>query len=241
MVRSESKEGKMTQPISESGLQVLPFYLVADESGSMGGPPIDSLNQALPELHAAVTTDPYLASIARFGIIGFSDDAELVFPLTDLANVTSFPVMHPKGTTSFGSAFRLLRTTIDADIADLRAQGITPHRPLVFFFSDGEPTDHNWESDLKALHDKTWKNYPNVVSFGLGQANPDIMQKVATVQAFIQNQNQYLDPAAAIKTMIAAVTQSVISSAGSIMAGQGPQVLIPQSVPGMISLSADPL
>ena len=37
------------------------------------------------------------------------------------------------------------------------------------------------------------------------------------------------------------VTQSIISSAGSIRSGQGPQVLIPQSVPGMIALSADPL
>jgi len=231
----------MTQQIPESALQVLPFYLVADESGSMGGAPIDSLNEALPELHAAVTTDPYLASIARFGIIGFSDDAEIIFPLTDLADVTSFPKMHPKGLTSFGSAFALLRATIDQDIADLRAQGVTPHRPLVFFFSDGEPTDHSWQDSLRDIHDKSWKNHPNVVAFGLGQANPTVMQKVATVQAFIQSDDGYLDPAAAIKTMIQAVTQSIISSAGSIRSGQGPQVLIPQSVPGMIALSADPL
>lgn len=231
----------MTQQVPESSLQVLPFYLVADESGSMGGPPIDSLNESLPELHAAVTTDPYLASIARFGIIGFSDDAEIIFPLTDLADVTSFPVMHPKGKTSFGSAFTLLRETIDQDISELRAQGVTPHRPLVFFFSDGEPTDHNWQDALKDIHDKSWKNHPNIVSFGLGKANPSVMQKVATIQAFIQSDVGYLDPAAAIKTMIQAVTQSIISSVGSIRSGQGPQVLIPQSVPGMIALSADPL
>lgn len=30
--------------------QILPFYLVCDESASMSGEPIDAINQALPEL-----------------------------------------------------------------------------------------------------------------------------------------------------------------------------------------------
>jgi len=225
----------------ESARKVLPFYLVADESGSMGGLPIDSLNDALPGLHAAVTKDPFLADIARFGIIGFSDDASVIFPLTDLANVTGFPKLYPKALTSFGSAFKLIRETIDKDIADLKAEGVLPHRPLVFFFSDGEPTDTGWEAELIALHDQSWKYYPNIVTFGLGEANPDVMIKIATVKAYIESGDGYQDPGVAIETMVEAVTKSVVSSASSIRDGQGPQVQLPQSIPGYMAVSAEPL
>jgi len=207
----------------------------------MGGEPIDSLNIALPGLHAAVTKDPFLADIARFGIIGFSDDASVIFPLTDLANVTGFPKLYPKSLTSFGSAFRLIRETIDKDIADLKAEGVLPHRPLVFFFSDGEPTDIGWQEALSELHDKDWKFYPNIVTFGLGEANPDVMRQIATSKAYIQNSDDYQAPGVAITTMVEAVTQSVISSASSIRDGQGPQVQLPQSVPGYTAVDADPL
>lgn len=231
----------MSQKIPESARKVLPFYLVADESGSMGGAPIDSLNIGLPGLHAAVTQSPYLADIARFGIIGFSDDASVIFPLTDLANVTGFPKLYPKSLTNFGGAFRLLRETIDKDIADLKAEGVLPHRPLVFFFSDGEPTDIGWEEELRELHDKAWKFHPNIVTFGLGDANPDVMKQIATVVAYIENSDGYQDPGVAITSMVEAVTNSVISSASSIRDGQGPQVLLPQSVPGYTAVDADPL
>lgn len=231
----------MSQKMDESARKVLPFYLVADESGSMGGAPIDSLNDALPGLHAAVTTDPFLADIARFGIIGFSDDASVIFPLTDLANVTGFPKLFPRALTNFGSAFKLIRETIDQDIANLKSEGVQPHRPLVFFFSDGEPTDMGWEKELQHLHDPSWNYHPNVVSFGLGDANPTVMKQIATIQAYIQNQDGYQDPGAAITSMVNAVTQSVVSSAASIRDGQGPQVLLPQSVPGYTAVSAEPL
>ena len=38
--------------------QVLPFYLVCDESYSMSGQPLDAINASLPEIHSEIGSNP---------------------------------------------------------------------------------------------------------------------------------------------------------------------------------------
>ncbi len=71
--------------------QVLPFYLVCDESYSMQGPPLDAINQELPLIYQEIASNPVVADRARLGIIGFSTTAEVLLPLADLNDVLSIP------------------------------------------------------------------------------------------------------------------------------------------------------
>ena len=124
---------------SISGEQVLPFYIVCDESASMssnGG--IDAINSALPELHEKIASNPLVNDKARIALIAFSDDAEVLLPLSAAADVEDMPGVMPKGATNYGSAFRLLKTQIATDIA-------TPvHRPT----QEGQPAVllHSWRA-----------------------------------------------------------------------------------------------
>src|SRR6478672_10450888 len=124
--------------------QVLPFYLVCDESGSMTGG-IDDMNEGLAKLHAEIANNPVVADKTRFAVIGFSDDAEVLLPLSDLADVDEIPGLTAKGGTSFGAAFTRLKQEIQKDVGQLKADGHSVLRPVVFFLSDGQATDKGWE------------------------------------------------------------------------------------------------
>ena len=67
--------------------QVLPFYLVCDESASMSGPPLDAINASLPEIHSEIGANPVVADKTRFCLIGFSDTAQVLLPLSDLSAI----------------------------------------------------------------------------------------------------------------------------------------------------------
>src|SRR3954464_12931570 len=66
---------------------VLPFYLLCDVSASMESD-IATLNSALFRIRDALAMEPVLSDKVRFGVIDFSDDARVVVPLGDFADVT---------------------------------------------------------------------------------------------------------------------------------------------------------
>lgn len=51
--------------------QILPFYLLCDESGSMAGGPVDAINESLRQLHLEIGGNSVVARKARFCLIGF--------------------------------------------------------------------------------------------------------------------------------------------------------------------------
>ena len=171
-----------------TGEQILPFYIVCDESGSMepiGG--IAAINQALPDLHAEIASNPLVADKCRIGLITFSDTAEELMSLTKLSDVVAMPGMQARGVTNYGSVFDLLKQVIVRDIANLKSQGFEVFRPAVFFITDGEPTDDPaWENSYRSLMDKaTFRQYPNIIAFGVHGANASVIGEVGSVGAFI--------------------------------------------------------
>jgi len=165
---------------SLSGKQVLPFYIVCDESASMslnGG--IDAINSALPELHEMIASNPLVNDKARIALVAFADDAEVLLPLSAAADVEDMPGVMPKGATNYGSAFRLLKTQIATDIATFTADGFRVLRPAVFFISDGEPTDLDWRTYHADLVDKNSNPHaPIIFAFGVGGASPGDMRDI---------------------------------------------------------------
>ena len=168
--------------------QILPLYIVCDESGSMepiGG--IEAINQALPQLHAEIAADPLVSDKCRIGLITFSDTAEELMSLTKLSDVVAMPGLQARGLTNYGPVFDLLKQVIVRDIANLKSQGFEVFRPAVFFITAGEPTDDpQWETAYRSLMDKsTFAAYPNIVAFGVHGANAVTIGKIGTVGAFI--------------------------------------------------------
>lgn len=169
---------------STVGQDLLLFYIVCDESGSMGeNGGIDQVNAALPDLHHAISQDPIVVDKSRLAIIAFSDDAQVLLPLSKAIDIEEMPGVQDSGATSYGAAFSLLDVTIRTDFEMLKREGYRVHRPCVFFISDGDPTD-DWRPAYDALMSREWR--PSIISFGVGDAgrDPSTLAQVATLRCF---------------------------------------------------------
>ncbi|SDT50321.1 vWA domain-containing protein [Actinoplanes derwentensis] len=221
--------------------QILPFYLVCDESGSMSGEPIDAINKALPELHYEIGGNPVVSDKTRFCLIGFSNKAEILLPLSDMSTVTSMPALKASGGTDYRKAFELLRQTINDDVNALKAQGHQVYRPAVFFLSDGHPNSNQWQETYQALNDQAWRPHPNILAFGFGQADQQTIQQVANTKAFMADGT--LGPAAALQEFAKSLIRSIVNSGTQSASNQseGASLVMPDHVPGFTTITADPV
>jgi len=219
------------------GQNILPFYLVCDESASMSGDAIDAMNTALPELHAEIGMNPVVSDKTQFAIIGFSDDAEVLLELSDLSQISQLPELRAKGRTNYAAAMRCLKSQIETDLDRLKSQGHQVFRPVVFFLTDGQPTS-DWEYEYNELTSPSFKYHPNIVSFGISQADPDVISAIATYRAFIQDDSS-ITPAAALQEFATALTKSIVKSGASVTKEGGLVLEAPYEVAGFTRLALD--
>ncbi|WP_327635296.1 VWA domain-containing protein [Kribbella sp. NBC_00482] len=216
------------------GQQVLPFYLVCDESGSMAGEPIKTINDALPKLHKEIGLNPVVSDKTQFSIIGFSDTAEVLLEMSDLSQVTGLPVLGPKGGTNFAAALQCVKEQIEQDVERLKRDGHKVYRPVVFFLTDGH-ANTDWKTEWQDLTADTFPYRPNIVAFGIGQADETTISAVATFKAFIVNRD--MSPAAALQEFAVALTKSIVQSGSHSSNDGGMTLQTPDNIPGFTSLT----
>jgi uncharacterized protein YegL len=164
---------------------VLPIYVVCDQSFSMMDH-IDALNDSLLELYRAVGADPVAAERIRVCLIGFSESPKILLPLCRLSENTRISGLSGRAATNFGATFIFLRETIATDVEHLRSQSHQVCRPIVVFLSDGQPTDPAaWPAAHARLTDPSWPARPEVIAFGLGDADPVTIGRIGTSRAFL--------------------------------------------------------
>jgi uncharacterized protein YegL len=203
--------------------QVLPIYFVGDESHSMRGAPIAAVNQGLIDLRDEVAKHPLIGKKVRFGIITFADTAESRLELSELSEDLILPTLSTRGRgTSYASAFEALRHTIPGDIALLKASGYQVHRPSVFFLSDGLPTEKEtkWKEQLAYMKDSGFRERPNILAFGVGDAEPKVIQQLASTPSYSFVMTDGVSTAGAIAEFAASMLNSMVSSAERLDRGE---------------------
>lgn len=220
----------------DDGAQVLPFYIVLDESGSMAGESIKAVNDALPDLWSAIAADPNVNDKTRVSILTFTDNATVLVPLTRMADLANMPGVTAKGATSYGAAFQLLKKTIETDMRDLKNTGFQTIRPVCFFISDGEPTDPAvWKSEHQKLTDPSFAYAPVIIAFGVAGATAATIKEVATPykgRAYGYLMDDGTSPGPVLKEIINSLTQSIVNSARN----EKPAIVLPTNVPGTVEL-----
>jgi uncharacterized protein YegL len=220
--------------------KLLPFYLVVDVSYSMQGGKLASANKIMPSVLDALASAPILSDKVRFAVIDFSDDARVRLPLCDLLDEkVTLPELALRGSTSYAAAFRLLRTELEANVKQLKADGFAVHRPVVFFLSDGIPTDtdEEWQSafaELTVYNKETGQGFPmfpNFVPCGVQDADPKMLQALIHPATGGKQMKMYLmdegqDPAKAIN-LIAEILISSMLASGTSMAAGGSGIILP--------------
>jgi uncharacterized protein YegL len=210
--------------------QLLPVYVLADESASMSDY-IDELNSGLASFYETVRSEPMIAAKIRLTVIGFSDDIAVRLALADLRRTEMLPQMHIRNTTNYNAAFADLITRIPDDVKTLKRDGYLVHRPAVFFLSDGLPNNNrrneNWVDTHQLLTDKARTvGAPNIVAFGVGEeVEPQIIVDVATSENFAFISASGTDVGAAISRFFVALTSSVVQS-GRSLSSASPELIV---------------
>jgi uncharacterized protein YegL len=234
--------------MDQAGAKLLPFYLVIDVSWSMSQDrKLDSANGIMPAIVDALAQNPILSDKVRFGLIDFSDDAQVRLPLCDLlAPNLTLPALSIRGGTNYSEAFRTLRREIEANVAQLKADQYVVHRPAVWFISDGEPTDNEQEWRAAFAELTTSKTYPNFIPCGVDKAVKNVMGSLIHPSSGPKKMAMYMmdpgfDPAKAITGMAEILISSMISSGYSLAGGNTGTILPPQNQlpPGITQYDPD--
>ncbi|MCN9241984.1 hypothetical protein NGF19_14485 [Streptomyces sp. RY43-2] len=206
--------------------QLLPVYVLADESGSMAEY-VGDLNEGMKSLHVALLGEPMAAAKVRFSVLGFAHGVTERLILADLRSEADLPRLSAGGGTNYDAAFGALLKRIPQDVRTLKSQGYRVHRPAVFFLSDGQPTcGEEWRETHRRLTDRSVTGAaPNVIAFGMGSARAETILSVATQSefAFVSLPGAQLGDS--IAKFFTALTKSVVESGNAMASGQ-PELVV---------------
>ncbi|MET9079189.1 hypothetical protein [Streptomyces sp. NPDC004232] len=192
---------------------LLPAYVLADESGSMA-PYVQELSDGLVSLCEGLRAEPMIAAKLRLNVLGFSDDVQVRLTGADMRTETNLPQVVIRGLTNYQAVFDDLLGRIPTDVQWLRGEGYKVHRPVVFFLSDGQPTDGGtWRKPHATLTDKAQTpTSPNIIACGIGDAQAGTMLEVATRPEFAFVAKAGTDIGRAISEFFHALTASLVAS-----------------------------
>ncbi len=150
------------------------IVLILDVSGSMGGPKIQTVNQALVKFGQIIKEDSVTALRADVAVIEFNHEARVV---QDFTNGTDFepPGLSVDGGTNYSKAVNLALDITEARKQSYRDGGIAYYRSLAYFLSDGYP-EHDSPADLEqaAARLKAAEDDRGIAFFCFGIGSPDL-------------------------------------------------------------------
>jgi uncharacterized protein YegL len=216
-------------PRINEGRITLPVYLVIDTSASLVDD-IDSINEAVASLFRSLTADPWMTDIARLSLIAFSDSAQTILPLSDVSEISQPPTLVAGGTTNYSAAFALARQVIPEDVAALKREGFRVYRPVMFFVTDGSPSDRSWQAALEELRSPEFRQRPTTIAIGFGSADPAIIRDIGAGKGGAFMISDAVSIRDAIHSMWSGMTSMLTATVMSSSSGPGQvaQVPVPQ-------------
>lgn len=153
-----------------------PCVLLLDTSGSMGGRPIEELNNGIQTLKNELLQDTLASkrveiAVITFGPVALESDFETVanfYPRNLLAG----------GDTPIGNAITLGIDLITNRKKIYRENGIGYYKPWIILITDGEPTD-DWSLASKMIHAGEQENKFAFFAIGVEDARMDVLEKLS--------------------------------------------------------------
>ena len=156
----------------------LPIYLLLDTSASMQGVAIEAMNESLHVFAQALRNEPHALQTAYISVITFGGQAEQRLSLVACDEFEP-PRLIASGNTPLGQALMLLDAAIEREVRVHSVEHKGDWKPLVFLFTDGEPTDGNqWRTALARIKERRDKKVINIISIGAPGANIQLLKEI---------------------------------------------------------------
>lgn len=191
----------------------LPVYMLIDCSESMAGTAIESTNAAIRNMVQDLRSIPHALETVAMSVIAFSGDARLLVPLTPI-DMFQLPALTIRPGTSLGRALDLLMACISMDIVKSTSDCKGDWRPLVFLFTDGQPTD-DWRGAVQRLKGLTSPRIANIYAIGCGDdVDFSVLREITDIVFKTQSED-----GEAIRRAFVWITASVQSASTGLMEG----------------------
>lgn len=149
----------------------LPIYFLVDISESMVGTPVGQVQEGMRTIIQELRVDPYALETVYVSIIAFAGKATILSPLTELYKFypPTFPV---GGGTSLGKGLECLMNDMDQNIQKTTLEQKGDWKPIIFLFTDGNPTDE-YSAAFRKWNEK-YRKHCNLVAVSIGD-NVDVL------------------------------------------------------------------
>jgi uncharacterized protein YegL len=156
-----------------------PCLLLLDTSGSMGGQPIQELNEGVRAFYKELQEDPLAVKRVEVALLTFGPVR--VISEFNTADFALEPTLVADGDTPLGEAILQGIEMIRKRKEDYRANGVSFYRPWIFLITDGSPTD-DWQRAASAVREGESKKSFAFFAVGVQNADMSVLGQIATRQ-----------------------------------------------------------
>ena len=162
--------------------QKCPCVLVLDVSGSMGGDPIDQLNEGLQEFQREILDDETASDRLEVCIVTFGSSIDVVQPFSLLENF-DMPTLQVSGSTPMVDGAREGIRLVEERKKWYKDTGQTYYRPYVILMTDGYPDGGQDTNGLATEVRQGVDNQKfNFWAFGVDAADMNLLESISHPQ-----------------------------------------------------------
>ena len=153
--------------------------LVLDDSGSMSGEPIDSLNQGLKDFYKDIENDDKMSDCLEIAIVKFGQGAEV---MVDPCLIYDLKIPELKANdyqTDLNQGVREAMRLVEDRKAFYKNENIPYKRPWIILITDGSPTDGDVSALAKEIEEDTKEQKYMFLPIGVDGADMSTLQKIS--------------------------------------------------------------
>ena len=123
----------------------VPVCLCLDTSGSMGGVPIDELNEGVRLFYEAIREDETALYSAEVSIVTFGGNAKCIVDFASLEVQPNAPTLTADGMTPMGEAVNMGLDLLEQRKDEYKDRGVDYYQPWLVLMTDGAPNGDSAE------------------------------------------------------------------------------------------------
>lgn len=157
-----------------------PCVLLLDISGSMGGQPIQELQDGLATYRDELFADQLAKKRVEIAIVTFGGSVNVAHSFSTVDGFVP-PSLSANGETPMGQAINTALNLLEERKKDYHQNGIKYFRPWVFLITDGAPTDMNgpdWPNAVSRIREGEQKRAFSFFAVGVEGANFEILTQI---------------------------------------------------------------